>query len=862
MESKFQLSDVVGAVFQNGNLKFFDKNHLACPIGNRVKVMDLKNDASHILDCESNFNIVHMAFTKDASMVALINEIGIASLVSLTMNSVVYQRKVGKNVRCAAFSPNNKYLAFGMDGYIAIYAVDTQCISPEPLRLLSRRQFANMSSQTTFTHLEWSFDSKLLTVSSNSHIQRVYAPLKALPRFNLLSLSERSEVVGGWFRRDQTYDVLLVTKRGLLTEYDASLTPGEVSTPLDDDQTFKEGRMFYKFNEKAAIYDKFESQGRPNVVSAAFSKPNELLAIGFENSEIVIVKLSMGMHVTKHLNLNLNLRIEAIDLNDHLLAFGTGRGYNGALYVWDQRSEIFAVKQQSHTKTIRTAVYSPLGHVLATGGDDGLVKIWNSESAMCIVTLKGHSAPVTSLCFTENGNAILSASLDGQVIAHDMKKYRNFRTMVTPKETQLEHLCADKEGLNCIASSQNTFEIFVWAIETGNLLEILTGHTAPITALSLNGLKLASASMDKTVRIWDVTRMENEAIQFGKECVDVKYSPDGFYLAVLLFDSAVHVLSAETNAEIYIIDSKLDMDIGWQKGNLSKNSVEKNKSYNRIEFSPTSKLLLVGGQSNNFSLYDFVQHSLIRRFRLTANQSIDGTNPRFDPLSYHSQQIDASDDENEVEAISAPGEAKKDLSLRKFDRPSIELTEFAYNPTGRSFAAVSTEGVMVFSLDKRRRFRPMRLVEGATIEKAQELLDKREYHQALLMGLALDDKELVEKVLVQIPTDEIQTEVQRLEDQVAVELLRYLGANINKIAKVRIHHYLLICRHLVFQYAQTFKADNTLTDAITSLQFFVKSHKDLLQIIESNKGLIDFELTQRQFNELNREMREMKPAGA
>jgi periodic tryptophan protein 2 len=95
---------------------------------------------------------------------------------------------------------------------------------------------------------------------------------------------------------------------------------------------------------------------------------------------------------------------------------------------------------------------------------------------MCVVTLSGHTAPVTSLCFTENGNAILSASMDGQVIAHDMKRYRNFRTMVTPKQTQLEYLCADKSGQNCMASSAQLYEIYVWSIETGDLLEILHGN--------------------------------------------------------------------------------------------------------------------------------------------------------------------------------------------------------------------------------------------------------------------------------------------------------------------------------------------------------------------------------------------------
>ena len=185
--------------------------------------------------------------------------------------------------------------------------------------------------------------------------------------------------------------------------------------------------------------------------------------------------------------------------------------------------------------------------------------------------------------------------MDGQVIAHDMKRYRNFRTMVTPKQTQLAHLCADRTGQNCIAASSQFYEIYVWALATGDLLEVLhgssqifaynlklllhSGHTAPITGLSLHGLKLASTSADKTTRIWDVVRVESESIQLAHEGVALKYSPDGFFLAVLSLDSAVHVFDASTNAETFLIEAKLDLDTPRERNQqLKKQTVQKNKS--------------------------------------------------------------------------------------------------------------------------------------------------------------------------------------------------------------------------------------------------------------------------------------------
>lgn len=47
-----------------------------------------------------------------------------------------------------------------------------------------------------------------------------------------------------------------------------------------------------------------------------------------------------------------------------------------------------------------------------------------------------------------------------------------------------------------------------------------------------------------------------------------------------------------------------------------------------MEFSPTGTLLLIGGQSSMFSIYDFTTRSIIRRLLLSQNMSIEGTNVR------------------------------------------------------------------------------------------------------------------------------------------------------------------------------------------------------------------------------------------
>ena len=52
----------------------------------------------------------------------------------------------------------------------------------------------------------------------------------------------------------------------------------------------------------------------------------------------------------------------------------------------------------------------------------------------------------------------------------------------------------------------DSFQIYVWNIKTGQLLDVLAAHEGPVVGLRFHPVKpwLASASWDRSVRIWDV----------------------------------------------------------------------------------------------------------------------------------------------------------------------------------------------------------------------------------------------------------------------------------------------------------------------------------------------------------------------
>ena len=151
--------------------------------------------------------------------------------------------------------------------------------------------------------------------------------------------------------------------------------------------------------------------------------------------------------------------------------------------------------------------YAPDGQTIATGGDSGKVKVWSTYSGFCFVTFTDHSAPISSVPFAKQGSVPFSASLDGIVRAYDLIRYRNFRTFAPPSPVRFSCLAVDPPGEVVAAGSTDTCEVFLWSVQTGKLLDVMAGHTGPVSPLAFSPSgadQLASGSWDKTMQVWNI----------------------------------------------------------------------------------------------------------------------------------------------------------------------------------------------------------------------------------------------------------------------------------------------------------------------------------------------------------------------
>src|SRR6201994_1326004 len=236
------------------------------------------------------------------------------------------------------------------------------------------------------------------------------------------------------------------------------------------------------------------------------------------------------------------------------------------LLVWDWQSESYILKQQSHHDSLNALAYTPDAQRIVTCADDGKLKLWDVRSGFCSVTFTEHSSGVTACEFAKRGNVLFTSSLDGSIRAWDLIRYRNFRTFTAPTRLSFSCLAVDPSGEVVCAGSIDSFDIHIWSVQTGQLLDRLAGHEGPISSLAFapNGGVVVSGSWDHTVRLWSIfdRTQTGEPLQLQADVLDVAFRPDSRQLAVSTLDGQLTFWSVSEAEQQSGVDGRRDVSGG------------------------------------------------------------------------------------------------------------------------------------------------------------------------------------------------------------------------------------------------------------------------------------------------------------
>ncbi|RDW88252.1 periodic tryptophan protein 2 [Coleophoma cylindrospora] len=854
MKTEFKFSNLLGTVYSQGNLLFSpDGSCLFSPVGNRVTVFDLVNNKSHTLPFAHRKNIARLGLTPRGNLLLSIDEDGRAILTNVPRRIALHHFSFKSPVTALAFSPSGRHFAVGVGRHVEVWHTPSTPDSNADGELefapfVKHRVYAG--HYDTVQNLEWSSDSRFFLSAAKDLTARIWS-LDPQEGFVPTTLAgHREGVLGAFFSKDQE-TIYTVSKDGAVFQW-AYIRNPNVPEPEDEEMDDAEDDQHMRWR----IVDRhYFLRNNTKVNCVAFHAESNLLVTGFSDGVFGLYEMpEFNMIHTLSISQN-DIDFVTINRTGEWLAFGASK--LGQLLVWEWQSESYILKQQGHFDSINSLVYSPDGQRVITTADDGKIKVWDVNSGFCIVTFTEHTSGVTACEFAKRGNVLFTSSLDGSIRAWDLIRFRNFRTFTAPTRLSFSSLAVDPSGEVVCAGSLDSFDIHIWSVQTGQLLDRLAGHEGPVSSLAFapNGGLVVSGSWDHTVRIWSIFNrtQTSEPLQLQADVLDVAFRPDSLQLAVSTLDGQLTFWSVAEAQQESGVDGRRDVSGGRKiSDRRTAANAAGNKSFGTIRYSSDGSCVLAGGNSKYICLYSTTSLVLLKKYTVSVNLSLSGTQEFLNskllteagPDALIDDQGEASDLEDRIDR-TLPGSTRGGDTAARKRMPEVRVTGVAFAPTGRAFCAASTEGLLIYSLDTQPLFDPIDLDLTITPASTLHVLQKeKDYLKALIMAFRLNETPLIRQVYEGIPPANINHVVSSIPTVYIPRLLRFVALQTEE--SPHLEFCLLWIQAILVNHGQWVADNRGMVDSELRIvgRAVGKIRDDLRRLAEDNVYMINYLLSQ------------------
>ncbi len=336
---------------------------------------------------------------------------------------------------------------------------------------------------------------------------------------------------------------------------------------------------------------------------------------------------------------------------------------DGTIKIWDVASRKPLRTLVGHELEVYKVAISPDGRTIASGSGDKTVRLWEAESGEERRILLGHEATVTMLAFSSDGSVLATGARDGIVKTWDVASGVEKRTLALPDSPPMSahSLSYSPDGKRVVGGVKDG-TTRLWDFATGDEVAVLRREAAeddqPSTVLSVtyspDGKLIASVHADARVRLRDARSGQVKQILEGgdTEVNCAVFSPVGRFLATASVDKTVTLWDVDS--------SGLDPGAGSHSDSPSPSSsqtiakvrktlVGHTNSVFSLAFSPDGRRLASGSHDNTIRLWGVPDGSEEARFeghtatvrsvafspdgRLLAAGSGDGTVKLWDVAS-------------------------------------------------------------------------------------------------------------------------------------------------------------------------------------------------------------------------------------
>lgn len=245
-----------------------------------------------------------------------------------------------------------------------------------------------------------------------------------------------------------------------------------------------------------------------------------------------------------------------------------------------------------HQGPVWSLAISPDGRTLVSGSGDNTIKVWHFCQGQLQSTLPGHEGGVYEVAFSRDGERIASVGKDNRLKIWELA---TGKLLITIRNLQDVQSVVFSDHGKFVITGNNQGLMQVWN-QKGKLIHQVAGHQGPIwsIALSPDGQTLATASWDRTVKLWDLSASG----QIGRKPRQTLVG-HGDKVQSLAFNGAGNTLaSGDFTGAIKVWELKTGDLLGTLKGHTS---------WVEVAFDPTTNQLVSGSFDDTIKVWRLSQ---------------------------------------------------------------------------------------------------------------------------------------------------------------------------------------------------------------------------------------------------------------
>jgi WD40 repeat protein len=230
------------------------------------------------------------------------------------------------------------------------------------------------------------------------------------------------------------------------------------------------------------------------------------------------------------------------------------------LAVWRREQGRYLPLIQKGAERNRCLAISPSGRALAVGNDAGTVAIFGLPDAREQLVVRAHHSAVRSVAFSPDERRFVTSGEDRQVLLWDARSGELLRQLSHPGRNPVQFVAFAPDGRSIAVGelTPNAEDVVLIDPESGVVRLRLSGQETGTSALAFSpdSRILASAGLDRCVKLWDVkSGKEETTITDGVGRVEsLTFSRDGSLLAFAGSDHSVRVWDVNRLRWSYVVE--------------------------------------------------------------------------------------------------------------------------------------------------------------------------------------------------------------------------------------------------------------------------------------------------------------------